>query len=241
MTSQTVSYNAEDLHDLARAEERHFWFRARRRIIVDAIVRRFGGAKSYLEIGCGTGFNGRAVACALPNCRVVLSDPLARESDDFLRIDAREIPFENEFDVVGAYDVLEHIADEVSALVQMRRACRPGGGLVLTVPQHPWLWSCADVHAQHHRRYTSSGLNRTIENAGFEIIESTSFVSLALPLFLLHVRSLGASGAKPQLSVPWRPLNWLLEQSMNVDGMFIRTGVSLPVGASRLVVARRRD
>ena len=199
------------------------------------------GRRDYLEIGCGTGFNGRGVAGALPNCRVVLSDPLARESDSFLRVDVRKIPFENEFDVVGAYDVLEHIADDVGGLVQMRRACRPGGGLVLTVPQHAWLWSAADVHAQHHRRYTSSELNRALERGGFEIIESTSFVSLALPLFFLHVRSLGDSGAKPQLTVPWGPLNWLLEQSMNVDGMLIRAGVRLPVGSSRLVVARRRD
>src|ERR1700738_4692340 len=153
----SVDYEPADLEILARVEERHFWFRARRRIIVEALARYFPDARSYLEIGCGTGYNARKIAEAFPSWRVVASDALREGRPEsrgvaFLQCDARQVPFENEFDVIGCYDVLEHIADHSAVLRQMWAACRPGGGILLSVPQHSWLWSAADERAHHHRR-----------------------------------------------------------------------------------------
>ena len=64
-------------------------------------------------------------------------------------MDARRIPFEDEFDVIGAFDVLEHIKEDEQVLVQMHRAVKSGGGIMLTVPQHMFLWSEQDVQAHH--------------------------------------------------------------------------------------------
>jgi len=104
--SAAIAYEPFDLRILAALEERHFWFRSRRRIIVDALRRWFPGARSYLEIGSGTGYVARGIAEAFPELRVVASDPLPG-SAGCARIDARNVPFAGAFDVVGAYDVLE--------------------------------------------------------------------------------------------------------------------------------------
>ncbi len=138
MTTAAISYDRRELEVLSALEERHFWFRVRRRIIIDALARWFPEARDYLEIGSGTGYVVRGSRETFPDWRVVVSDPLA-EDPGIQRIDARDIPFAAAFDVIGAYDVLEHIEDDRGALAQFHRACRPGGGIVLTVPQHAWL------------------------------------------------------------------------------------------------------
>src|SRR5579871_1524792 len=104
----SVSYDPRDLEVLAGIEERHFWFRSRRRIIVDRLRRWFPGARRYLEIGSGTGYIARGISEAFPEWRVVASDALAQNAQT-LHIDARDIPFQESFDVIGAYDVIEHI------------------------------------------------------------------------------------------------------------------------------------
>ncbi len=234
-----IGYHPADLAMLAEIEPRHFWFRARRRIIVDALARWFGDARSYLEIGCGTGFNARGVAHAFPGWSVTMSDPLAPAAGHIRRIDALRIPFENKFDIVGAYDVLEHIEDDRAALVQFRKACRPHGGILLTVPQHRWLWSPADTFAQHFRRYERRPLLRMLNECGFEALGWSSFLTVNLPAIFLRNRFLRASGRNPAWKTPIRPVNWLLEQGLEADRRLIRAGWRLPAGGSLLVAARR--
>ena len=96
--------------------------------------------------------------------------------------DARKIPFVSHFDLIGAFDVLEHIADDVYALRQMHTALRPNGVLFLTVPQHPWLWSNIDDYSCPCRRYTAKNLHEKLASVGFDVKFSSSFVSLLLPL-----------------------------------------------------------
>jgi len=243
-----IAYDSHDLALLAGIEERHFWFRARRRIIVEALARCFPSARNYLEVGCGTGYMLRGIAEAFPSWKIVSSDALAFSAGNasgagamHLQFDIRHIPFQGEFDVLGAYDVLEHIEDDCAALDEMRRACRPGGGILLTVPQHPWLWSNADDYAHHYRRYTSGLLRARVERTGFETVWLSSFNTLNLPLLLLRSGALRAAGRNPQAKVPAAPANWLLEKSMDMDGMLIRAGWQLPVGGSLVLAARRRE
>ena len=84
---------------------------------------------------------------------------------ELYQMDARHISFEGEFDVVGAFDVLEHVIEDENVLVQMFNAVRPGGGLLVTVPQHPFLWSASDQHAMHQRRYNRAELRTKVESA----------------------------------------------------------------------------
>ncbi|HXC17167.1 MAG TPA: class I SAM-dependent methyltransferase, partial [Holophagaceae bacterium] len=149
----------EELHQL---EDGHFWFEGRNRLILWAIRRYFPDAARLLEIGCGTGFVLRGIRDALPSAEVsgseIFTSGLSYASHRaggaaLFQMDARRIPFRNHFDLIGAFDVIEHIEDDEAVLSEMLRALRPGGGVLLTVPQHRWLWSPVDVFAGHARRY----------------------------------------------------------------------------------------
>lgn len=240
-------------HDaLAALEARNFWFRARNRLITWALGRYFGGLRRFFEVGCGTGFVLQGVAAAFPAAELTASEahasglahaarrvPRAR----LLQMDARRVPFESEFDVVGAFDVIEHIEDDRAVLRELHRAAVPGGGLVLTVPQHPLLWSRFDVSARHVRRYRAAELREKVAAAGFEILKTVSFVSLLLPLLLLsRLSRRGASAGGDPLAelriAGWR--NAVLERVLDVERALIRAGLPFPAGGSLLLVARKK-
>jgi len=70
---------------------------------------------------------------------------------EFVQLDARNLPYKSEFDAIGAFDVIEHIEEDIEVIRSARAALVKNGILVVTVPQHAWLWSGADEHAHHKR------------------------------------------------------------------------------------------
>jgi SAM-dependent methyltransferase len=152
----------------------------------------------------------------------------------------RELPFDGEFDVVGAFDVPEHVSDDGRALAAIRQAVRLGGGVIVTVPQHRWIWSEADRFSGHHRRYRSRELEHKLSEAGLCVRYMTSFVTLLLPLI---------AGSRAWQSISRRPfdparelgisdsLDKRLERVMNAESRLIRCGVRLPAGGSLLAIA----
>jgi SAM-dependent methyltransferase len=246
-----AGYDSAHFSALAELESRNFWFRARNRILVWALGRYFPGARRFLEVGCGTGFVLSGITAAFPALEIAGSE-VAAEGLGFaarrvpaarlIQMDALRIPFREEFDVAGAFDVIEHIEDDRAVLHALRDALVPGGGLMLTVPQHPFLWSEYDMRARHLRRYRAADLRARVVEAGFEIVKMTSFVTLLLPLMAVSrfTQQKIRAGYDPLAELriaPW--LNWTLEQALGLERLLIRAGISLPVGGSLLVVARR--
>jgi SAM-dependent methyltransferase len=243
-------FKPEYFAKLATFEEDNFWFRARNRLIQWALGNYFADAESFFEIGCGTGFVLRGVRENLPRIRLsgseIFDDGLvfARArlpGVDLYQIDARRLPFEREFDVIGAFDVLEHIVEDEVVLRQMFTATRPGGGILVTVPQHRLLWSATDEHSMHQRRYSRAELRRKVEQAGFRIERITSFNSLLLP-FMICSRMRRKRDQDLQL---WREfeispaLNKTLESILKLERMVIRKGVSFSAGGSLLLIGRK--
>ncbi|MEE8206562.1 MAG: class I SAM-dependent methyltransferase [Nitrospinaceae bacterium] len=235
---------------LAKVESKNFWFRSRNKLIVRVLNRHFGNQKSFLEIGCGTGFVLSGVAAAFPEARMSASEidlaglPFVRQRvarAEIFQVDARQIPYQQEFDVIGAFDVIEHIEEDEKVLNQIYNACKPGGGVVITVPQHPWLWSPIDTLSCHKRRYTKKELVRKIKRAGFEIVETISFVSLLLPLMLVsRLRTVSEKDLDPmrELSLP-KFLNRMFCWIMDLERVLIQAGLRLPVGGSLLCVGKK--
>ena len=246
-----AGFPPEAFQRLAALEAQNFWFRARNRLIVWALKRYLPTMQRYLEIGCGTGFVLAGVAHAFPTTSLVGSEVFmaglpfaaARVSRaELLQMDARHIPYVDEFDVIGAFDVLEHIEEDEVVLASMLRALRPGGGVAITVPQHPWLWSKADDNACHVRRYKVGELRDKVLRAGFKLEFETSFVSLLLPAMLASRltkrRATTQDNAKSELSLPpW--LNRVFEIVMNMERLLIRIGLPLKLGGSRLLIATK--
>lgn len=244
-------FKPEAFENLARLEEGSFWFRARNDLILWALRTYAPQARSFLEIGCGTGFVLRAIGQALPGLQLTGSELFTAGLEhatrrvptaELLQMDAQHIPFQEQFDAIGAFDVLEHVDQDRAALAECRRALRPGGALFVTVPQHPWMWSSADDYAHHVRRYTRRELVAKLNGAGLEPLRLTSFVTLLLPLMALsrlaERRSRRAYDpvAEHERSSRLRPLGAF----MRTESTLIRRGVSLPVGGSLLAVAVRR-
>lgn len=237
---------------LADLEAGNFWFRARNRLVCWALRRHFPEASSFLEIGCGTGFVLSGIRREFPHWRLCGSEMfhlgLAFAEKrvpgvSLLQMDARRIPFEEEFDVIGAFDVLEHIEEDEAVLHQLRQATRPGGGIVLTVPQHRFLWSRVDEYSFHKRRYTRKELVEKVVRAGFEVRRVTSFVFFLLPVMLLsRLRQHGRQGRFDPLAEYRLPrfADIGLERIMEMERGLIERGVSFPVGGSLLVLAGRR-
>ena len=138
--------------------------------------------------------------------------------------------------------MLEHIEEDEMVLKNIHNALKSGGGLLITVPQHKWLWSPTDDYACHVRRYAADDLHSKLHEAGFKILRSTSFVSLLLPaMFISRRRSSESEDCDPLSEFQITPLvNRMLEVVLSVERVMIRFGVNFPVGGSRLIVAQRK-
>ncbi len=161
-------------------------------------------------------------------------------SATFIQMDARQIPFAEEFDAVAALDVIEHIADDAAVIAQMAKATRPGGVILITVPQHMWLWTAIDTASGHQRRYNRADLIGKISAAGLRVEKVTSFVSLLAPL--MWAARLGKKRHVADMTSEFRlgrVVNHLLSMVMSVEGQLVRLGASFPIGGSLMVVARK--
>jgi SAM-dependent methyltransferase len=243
-------FKPEYFAELARLEAGSFWFRSRNRLIIWALQHYFPKAESFLEIGCGTAFVLSGIAQAFPDMRLagseIFSQGLAFAAErlpvaELMQMDARRIPYQEEFDVIGAFDVLEHIVEDENVLQEINKALKPAGGMLLTVPQHQFLWSAADESAHHVRRYSARDLREKVERAGFKVLRMTSFVSLLLPLMLASRWSKGRTKTEQgsaELSLA-SSVDVLLEYVMRVEISLIRSGLKFPSGGSLLLIAKK--
>jgi SAM-dependent methyltransferase len=98
---------------------------------------------------------------------------------------ATALPFRDRaFDVVGAFDVVEHCADERRAVAELCRVLRPGGRLLLSVPAYRWAWSDHDVRAGHYRRYTRPRIVEVVADAGLVVDRATYAFAAVFPFFV---------------------------------------------------------
>lgn len=232
-----------------QAEDRHWWYQGRRQVL-ERTIRRLGlpaGAR-ILDAGCGSGRNmvdlarhGAVTGVELSP----LSAGLARERavGDVIEGSVMDMPFANSsFDLSLSLDVVEHLADDVAALKELRRVTAPGGALLVTVPAYQWLWSGHDEINHHHRRYNRRSLLAAAQQAGWRCERTTHFNSLLLPV-AIALRALDRAAPKTAKSsldlwVPPAPLNWLLRQPLCLEALAIGRGRSIPVGLSLLAVFR---
>ncbi len=253
LAEENTDYGVSFFQELSRLEDDHFWFENRNHLITWAVQHYFPSLKKFFEMGCGTGFVLRGIRHIRPTAVLSGTDIYTealifaqqRVPDaEFFQMDGQSIPFYQEFDVIGAFDVIEHIADDETVLQQMAKALKPNGGLLLTVPQHRFLWSHIDELSFHKRRYSRTDLVKKVEAAGFEVLRVTSFVSLLLPLMwlrrLLKVKAHADFDMYAEFRIN-RQVNFLLHQVMRIEAAFIRAGISFPAGGSLFLVARLKS
>ena len=201
----------EHLDALAAAEDKHWWFVGRRRVIARIITAsQLATPAQILDIGCGPGGNlamlsgfGEVSACELDDRVRVLA-----VSRGFRVVAGGELPgtlpFGDErFNLITMLDVLEHTSDDLAALQSVHARLAPGGWVVITVPAFQWLWSAHDEGSHHFRRYTRAQLMDVLGRAGFGEMRASYFNFWLFPL-AVAAKWLNRRPSKkvPGLSVP---------------------------------------
>src|SRR5579859_3583881 len=230
-------------------DEHHWWYRGRRQI-VDAELRRLplSGTGQVLDAGCGSGrmlqelirygeVSGIELdpeAAALAGSRGVGEVRTGR---------LEELPWpDGTFELITCLDVIEHTPDDRRTLGELRRVCRPGGWLLVTVPAYQALWSLHDVANHHYRRYGRRTLRRAAVQAGWTIERVPSFNTLLLPpAAVVRLLQRGRSpddAYTPDLSRGPQWLNALLELPLRAEAAWLASGRRLAAGLSLLAVLR---
>ena len=236
---------------LFRVEQSHWWHIGRRKILagfVEEICRDVTDRRPrILDVGCGTGAN-LLMLSKYGNAEGVdiSEDALAfcRERGlDKVRLGAgEELPYDDgTFDLVTAFDVVEHMDDDLAGLSEMRRVLRPDGRVLLFVPTFMFLWGLQDDVSNHRRRYRLSELRRVLERAGFEI-ERTTYANITFFLPILLIRKLmRLTGIKAatENNINVTALNGVLGKLFGMEGRILKY-MNLPFGVSGLCVARRK-
>jgi SAM-dependent methyltransferase len=250
---------------LAKVEERHFWFRARNRIIAGVareLVAQSGPHTRILEVGCGNGNVLRVLRQLCPAGRVVgmdlfeegLNHARRRCDCELVPGDIFKAPFApGSFDMIGMFDVLEHLPDDLKALRALHSLLAPGGAVLLTVPACPALWSAFDEVGGHYRRYERRGLIEKFKECGFDVPFATHFMMATFPL-VWAARRLGSrrcAQASPDANDAFRAAanelkvrpvsNGILFTSLAWESWWISRRLRLPFGTSLLAVARKSD
>lgn len=230
---------------MAELDERHWWYRARREVLAALIRRRVRPPRQakILEIGCGTGHNlamlaefGEVDALEVDaGARAVAEKRLGR------RVLSAPLPelegvAEGYYDMIGAFDVIEHIADDQAAIASIARRLKPGGKLVVAVPAHQWMWSAHDTVNHHHRRYSKRALKRLITASPLQLEAIGFFNSLLFPLAVAQRLASRVSGKdSSDLKLPPRPVNYALERGFAAERLLIGR-VPLPPGLSLFAI-----
>lgn len=230
-------------------EDRHWWFLGRRAVIAAVLAglpKRSGGGL-VLDAGCGSGGNLSVYTALGPVMGVdTAAGPLAAARRRGYRgvgvASLAGLPFRaGAFDLVCATDVVEHVADDLGALVELRRVTRPGGHLLVTVPAYQWLWSDSDVQLGHHRRYTRGQIAGRCRSAGWLPARTSYFNSVLLPAiaatrFVRQYRCQPMAATELEQTGP--RANRVLRWPLAAEARLVTAGVALPAGVSIVCLCR---
>jgi SAM-dependent methyltransferase len=142
------------------------------------------------------------------------------------------------FDLITAFDVLEHIEDDRKAFDALLAMLAPNGFLVLTVPAFMCLWDQHDEVNQHFRRYTAKTLNELVCGTGRCIELRYMFAATFLPKFLISRWNGKQSATINQAAVPPPLVNRLLKFAFDWEERLLRP-LRPPFGTSLLAVVQR--
>lgn len=246
--------NTAEYERMYAAEDRQWWYAGMRAISFGLLDRALGAGRAkagpprlFLDAGCGTGLNlehlaarGRAVGVDLSGeaVRFCLSRGVVVAQGSVLAL-----PFaEGRFDGLVSFDVLYHawVADDRAAMGELARVVRAGGLLLVRVPALKVLWGAHDeaVHSRH--RYTMGELRDLLEGAGLEVLRLSYCNSILFPLLLVR-RTLDRLASRHGSDVEFlpAPLEWLFRSFLLVEAHLLRLGLTLPVGASLVALARK--
>ena len=236
-------FGLDRLETISDVEVWHFWHEPRRRLLLDTVQPLLKPGARVLDVGCGTGTFCRHLAQAGYSAHGVdpWADRLEGDHDLFQSGVAECLPSgDEEFDVVCALDLLEHVDDERAAS-EAYRVLIPGGAFLVSVPAFPFLWSERDRVAGHRRRYGRRSLRALLCAAGFQVERLFGFQFLLLPLLVLNRTLRSRTEGRARVAGEDRPNRHLNVAMRAINRAEVTLGrwVRPPFGSSLIAVARK--
>lgn len=246
----------EEYYHLERV---NWWFTVRRKILSERINHLLNQPKGMqsLNIGAATGTTSDMLtdfgevmsveydAQCCNYTKTFLSTPIIQGS-------ITELPFANDsYDLVCAFDVIEHVEEDGKAIAEMIRVCKPGGHIAITVPAYMFLWGSHDLVNHHYRRYTLQQLTRLIHQHQGDIIYKTYFNSiLFIPIAAFRIVTQLIEKIKGKTSTIAQSdhtilgtngfFNSLLAGIFKIDYYLLKWGIRFPFGVSIMIFFQKQ-
>jgi len=150
---------------------------------ISKVTRRLRPS-NILEVGAGQGAMGTRLAQFAPyvgvepdtsSATVAMQRLSTLENADFRSGGIERVSSDEKFDVVCAFEVLEHIEDDADAITQWLSHLRDGGTLLLSVPAHQSRYGVSDRAVGHFRRYDASMIDDLCARTGCEVVARYSY------------------------------------------------------------------
>lgn len=226
----------------------YWWYQVRADLLERVMAPHLEDMTRLLDVGSADGpsvgwLRGRGHRVALD------LDPRGLEPGDVCG-SATELPFADEsFDVVAAFDVVEHCASDAEALTEIARVLVPGGRLLMSVPAYRWAWTWHDDLNGHHHRYTRRRARAAVASAGLTVRRDTYAFCGVMPFFTadrlitgLRQRNRPVPVAEADEVPPLPEVGALAERILLGASALDRTLLAttdLPFGSSVFVVAEK--
>ncbi len=262
VTTIEKSYDPYFFERLFTIEDRHFWFRGRNEIIRNLTSRLFSNFSkpaSFLEVGCGTGVVIKTLTECFPQMNVFGMDLFLeglrlaskRTPTPLLQADLHHPPFSCKFDIIGLFDVLEHLSEDEQVLKALGQMLTPEGYIILTVPASKSLWSYFDVASCHVRRYELEDLRKKITDAGLTAEYISHYMMTLYPLVVLKRLLFSQNNVKTATQQEMNNMaedelnivpivNEILLSCLRIENRWIQHGRHIPWGTSLIAIARNK-
>jgi SAM-dependent methyltransferase len=237
-----------------RIEREHWWFIVRAEILMqkaEMLLRNVASPK-ILNIGAATGrssqlLNAYGMVKSVEYDQDCYEFTKTLDDIDIIQASITELPFDDaSFDLVCAFDVIEHVEDDEKAWQEMRRVCKPGGKIMVSVPAFLFLWSEHDIINHHQRRYTKKTLLKiagTENNLYCSYFNTMLFFPIAIFRLLKNMISgrPRAEHAKSDFKGSRKGLlSLILQWIFRLEKPLIQFGISLPFGVSLMLIQEKR-
>jgi SAM-dependent methyltransferase len=240
----------EELYgEIFAAEQEHWWFVARHRIVLHLLERYLppnkGKPYKVADLGCGCGMmllrlSEKYEPIGLDGSRHAIEFALRRGVTAKLGALPEDVPLARDsYDAVLMLDVLEHLKHDRASVKVAASLLRPGGILICTAPAHMWLWTKFDEDHHHFRRYSKSQFRRLFDEPSLRI-ELLSHLNTILfaPAAMWRILAIKVFERDRARYLRLPPFNSVLSSIFSFERLLLGR-VPMPLGLSFIAVARK--
>jgi SAM-dependent methyltransferase len=232
-------------------EKNYWWHLGRLRIIKTYVSRALVDKQKakIMNVGCGTG----GTIDMLEKFGTVDNVDISDDAISFMKqngytrltkVDDIALPFKDKtYDMVGAFDVLEHIENQTGALKEWKRILKDDGAVVITVPAYQWLWSDHDKSLYHERRYTTARIKQAATEAGLRVEKKSYAIVFSLPLvvafrYINKITGKETDSETSYVEVPkW--VNSLFTQFLYLEAL-MHNFIKFPFGTTVVTILKKK-